>query len=221
MLNAFGRTLSARLDPPRCSNGGRLLMRSSFRRLYRFFFESTDRWISFPNSDRFFFESTNRWVFFLNSERIFLESTERWSLFLNRDRGFFESTDRWFFFLNSDGCIFQQSTDCCLFFLNTGRQIFVASSDRRFDWGRRANICGPRLPIQTVVSVLWIGVAEVGGLRGDVGSSWSNVVGNIQQFAQPVQLISAVDRAKREKLAPFRMLAQLDQRNTCSCRIRH
>ncbi|MGC1971966.1 MAG: hypothetical protein WA712_11665, partial [Pseudolabrys sp.] len=44
---------------------------------------------------------------------------------------------------------------------------------------------------------------------------------DIQQFAQPVQLISAVDRAKSEKLAPFRMLAQLDQRNTCLRRIRH
>jgi len=30
-----------------------------------------------------------------------------------------------------------------------------------------------------------------------------------------------VDRAKSEKLAPFRMLAQLDQRNTCLRRIRH
>ncbi|MFZ0350259.1 MAG: hypothetical protein WAM03_19240, partial [Pseudolabrys sp.] len=44
---------------------------------------------------------------------------------------------------------------------------------------------------------------------------------DIQQFAQPVQLISAVGRAKSEKLAPFRMLAQLDQRNTCLRRIRH
>ena len=76
MLNAFGRTCG-RADPPWCSNGGRLLIRSSFCRLCRFFFESTDRWISFLNSDRVFFESTNRWFFFLNSERIFLESTER------------------------------------------------------------------------------------------------------------------------------------------------
>jgi hypothetical protein len=139
-------------------------------------------------------------------------------------RVFFPSSDRWLFFLNSDR-LFVQSSDGWLFFLSTNHLFFGENS--RLDRGRTANIdrSGCRrlqIPIRFIVIGLWIEIAAVGE-EGDRRCSERGIIGplGIQQLAQPIQFISTADRAKSKKLARFRMLGQLDHRNTHQRHIRH
>src|SRR5262245_46105381 len=145
----------------------------------------------------------------MRSSDCLIRSSDCWLFFPNSDRLFFQSSDRWLFFLNSDRLIF---------FLSGDRLDRVKCSDIV------RNRCGRRLHTQNdfIIIVLWIGAA-VSGQVGAGGCSWRGVGARwgVRQLAQAIQFTSALDCTKNEKLAPFRMLALLDHRDTHACHIRH